>query len=425
MSKDPPWPEQAHTDVEATQGGVAAGRDIHGNVFTGPVYLATSRPSASHRPNQAPLPASSTVNRPDAVTPLRNFLIEDSDGQHLQRPVAIVGLGGAGKSTVASLLVAEPDVLSRYPEGTLWASLGSAPGERILDFQRAWASALGYGQFAFTTPDAAAVELRSALGGRRVLLVVDDVWASDDLAAFSVGGPGSRLLITTRDYRLAEQIGACIFEIPLMPTELAVELLEHRLGRPITQRERPTAERLIARLGYLPLALDLAAGQVGGGVSWDELLADLTTDIARLETLEDAFNDDTGDDQARSRGLLASLRRSVARLPTEGQSAFAWLGILQLDAVITPGIASTVWAVPVRDAARTLRSLWARGLLLAAEGSGVPEERAFKLHSLTSDFARYLLAKHSPDSRSEDLARKDPALAAWHREASWSATIAN
>jgi hypothetical protein len=343
-------------------------------------------------------------------------LIEDSDGQQLQRPVAIVGLGGAGKSTVASLLVAEPDVLSRYPEGTLWASLGPAPAERILDFQRAWASALGYGQFAFTTPDAAAVELRSAVAGRRVLLVVDDVWASDDLAAFSVGGPGSRLLITTRDYRLAEQIGARIFEIPLMPADLAVELLEHRLGRPITQGERPMAERLIARLGYLPLALDLAAGQVGEGVGWDELLADLTTDIARLETLEDAFNDDTGDDQARSRGLLASLRRSVARLPAEGQSAFAWLGILQPDAVITPGIASTVWAVPVRDAARTLRSLWARGLLLGAEGSGGPEERAFKLHSLTGDFARYVLAERNPDSSSDDLVRKDTTLAACHRE---------
>ncbi|MEE9587266.1 MAG: NB-ARC domain-containing protein, partial [Hyphomicrobiaceae bacterium] len=48
------------------------------------------------------------------------------------------------------------------------------------------------------TYDAAAAKLGEALGDRRVLLVIDDVWSERDLRRFLHGGAKTTRLITTR-----------------------------------------------------------------------------------------------------------------------------------------------------------------------------------------------------------------------------------
>jgi hypothetical protein len=49
-----------------------------------------------------------------------------------------------------------------------------------------------------TDPVAAGAELGRLVGGRRVLLVVDDVWSAAQVEPFLIGGPGAVRLFTTR-----------------------------------------------------------------------------------------------------------------------------------------------------------------------------------------------------------------------------------
>lgn len=63
-------------------------------------------------------------------------------------------------------------------------------------------------------------------------------------------------------------------------------LLSQRLGRKLEGEELDQAKQLAQEVGYLPLALDLAAARVARGRSWTELIRALSAEIARLEELE-------------------------------------------------------------------------------------------------------------------------------------------
>ena len=71
-----------------------------------------------------------------------------------------------------------------------------------------------------------------------------------------------------------------------MSEKQSLMLLANRLGRKLEKEEKESAIKLAAQVGYLPLALDLAAARVARGKSWTELLQALSTEIAQLEVLE-------------------------------------------------------------------------------------------------------------------------------------------
>ena len=231
---------------------------------------------------------------------------------------AIHGLGGIGKSTLAAALCYSPDVQARFPDGILWATLGQQPEQ--LPLLSAWIQALGDYQFRPTTVEAASTHLRTLLHDKAALLVVDDVWNPDHGRSFLVGGPRCRVLITTRRADVADEVGADLHELDVMTPEQSLGLLAARLGRALDDAERPDALRLAKAVGYLPLALELAAVRVRAGVTWADLYLALEAEVARLEALEGP--------RGRRRGqtrLEASLNLSLDALRRDDEVAVALL----------------------------------------------------------------------------------------------------
>lgn len=114
---------------------------------------------------------------------------------------ALRGAGGFGKTTLAQALAFDDQVRTAFPEGVLWTTMGDNLGdaERLLRVQgliKWWDPREGAG---FPTLEAASSRLRELLAGRRVLIVVDDMWQSADVRPFL--GAGSAVLVTTRDGR--------------------------------------------------------------------------------------------------------------------------------------------------------------------------------------------------------------------------------
>ncbi|MGI2908823.1 NB-ARC domain-containing protein, partial [Tolypothrix sp. VBCCA 56010] len=353
---------------------------------------------------QAPPLPTYFVERPEYSDDLKTRLLNGSSSDSRTLVItAIHGLGSVGKSTLAAALAHEVEVQSRFCDGILWATLGQKPD--VLSLLSGWVQALGDYSFKPTSEEATSSHLRTLLYEKDVLLVVDDAWNTKDAQAFNVGGVRCQVLVTTREGSIAHVLGARLYNLDVMKPAQAMELLKNRLGRDIIGVERQSAENLAEAVGYLPLALELAAVQVASGTSsWTVFLQDIQKEIARLKSFNLAGARDATDEASLKRlSLTASLNLSIKVLPQEERENFTWLGVLPEDVSITPQMAATLWDMDdERDAFDTLEYFKDKALLLP--GVAVNKTPTYRLHDLFHDLACNLLTAPSVPKRPEDLA---------------------
>ena len=342
------------------------------------VYIGTRRlPSGA--PFQAPAVPRYFVPRPEVSQALMDCLMADAPSGALVVS-AVHGLGGIGKTTLVAALTHTPDVQARFPDGVLWATLGQQPD--VLSLLAGWIQALGDYDFRPTVVESASAHLRTLLHDKACLLVVDDAWQADHARPFLVGGPRCRLVVTTRNAALARKVGARLYDLDVMTEAQALALFQARLGPLDGDREQAAA--LACELGYLPLALELAAAQVEAGLSWTELLDAFRQALADLAAL------DLDEATYRNESLRLSFHLSLEQLSSDDQDAFAWLGVLPEDARLNPAMAATLWDQPEADARRRLRRLRDRALL-----KPVGDVR-YTLHDLLHDEAKLRLTGWMP-----------------------------
>jgi hypothetical protein len=311
---------------------------------------------------------------------------------------AIYGLGGIGKSVLASKMTHDPDIQKHFSDGILWATLGQSPD--ILPLLSGWIQALGDRDYKPTAVESASNHLRTLLYDKRTLLVVDDVWNSDHLEPFRVGGERSCVLVTTREARISE---ARRYDLDVMEPEQALALMSQKLSTPLSETAYQQAREFAARVGYLPLALELAASQIEEGVTWQELLEDFKSEVARLETLDIYDQSEKPEDEKRRKySVLACFNLSLKQLSTQQLRQFAWLGIVPEDANLTQEMAETLWQVTARQAGSILRTFRAKSLVL--QGVSQADERpSYRMHDLMHDLAQRLLMSPPQPVRIEDM----------------------
>jgi NB-ARC domain len=225
------------------------------------------------------------VSRSEGWTTIRDALRADLD-----RPVVISGavarvglhgMGGIGKSVLASALAHDRKVREAFPDGIVWIGLGALPDlrARMQDAHRA----LG-GDGAVATEHEGKEKLKDLLRDKAVLLVIDDVWRRGDADAFDVLGARCRALITTRDAGLLTSLGGVHHVLDLLTEGESLRLLAVASG--IEREALPGAAlEVLGECGGLPLAVALAGGMVRAGTPWTDLLEALRGH--ELEFLED------------------------------------------------------------------------------------------------------------------------------------------
>jgi hypothetical protein len=336
-------------------------------------------------PFQAPAVPCYFVPRPEVSNDVKAHLLAgEAEAPGALVVSAIHGLGGIGKTTLVAALAHDSELLVRFSDGILWATLGQK-GD-MLSLLVGWIHALGDYDFPPTVAENASAHLRTLLHDKACLLVVDDAWQADHLRPFLVGGERCRVLVTTRDATLARKVGARLYDLDVMTDIQALALFEARLGQIDGHREE--AMTLARELGYLPLALELAATQVEAGVSWLEMLdifRQAFADLAALDLDEAAY---------RNESLRLSFSLSLDGLPPDGRGgllpndleAFNWLGILPEDVRLNPPMASILWDQPRMDAAKRLRHFRDKALLKQVG------DASYRLHDLLHDEAKLRLA---------------------------------
>ncbi len=198
--------------------------------------------------------ANRLLGRDDLLAQVRDRLVK---GDSLAL-TALNGLPGIGKTALAVALATNWQVQNRFSDGILWAGLGPHP--KVLDLLARWGKLLGVTPSEVenvNSPEAWGRALRATIGKRRLLLIIDDAWSTEEALAFQVGGTNCVHLLTTRlpqvAFNFAHQ-GAIV--VPELEEADGLALLARFIPQHV-QQYPDDARALIRAVGGLPLALTL------------------------------------------------------------------------------------------------------------------------------------------------------------------------
>ncbi len=314
-------------------------------------------------------------------------------------PFGLHGQGGIGKTVLAAELTRDPGTLDHFPDGVFWLSLGQRPD--VLGAQRQLAGWLG-GDPEFIRSEFQGTKVLSGLAtGKQCLVVLDDVWSVEVARALTVTGPSGRLLLTTRDRSLLEELGAATISLDVLRPAAARELLGQLTG--LSARDLPAqAEQVLDATGRVALAVALVGAAIGrrpGG--W-------VTVTARLVEDGDVF---AGHPYA---DIFKALEVSTAGLGEDELLRYQALACFPEDTFIPDATIGRLWGLNDTKLRAQLER-FAELKLVRLEKEGVAfhdvERDYLLLHALATAAAHErLLASHRPDGPWHLLDPDDPYL---------------
>jgi WD40 repeat protein len=276
--------------------------------------------------------------------------------------VALTGIGGAGKSTLAAQACCDSRVQRRFRDGVTWleASSGTDPLSLLADLGRRLGlpgTAVG-----FTSLTEGRDRLAAALRDKHVLIAVDNVWDTSPLDALTGLAPTCTVLFTTRVPGLAVTFGARQVQVDVLTPGQAVALLLKWTGGEAAAVSAD-ARRLCARVGDLALGVAMVGAMVAQGRTVSGVLALVEEDLARVHAdMEPAYP---------YRTLFAAIEASISSLPPEEARRYEQLAVFGRTGSFTRDAARVLWREEVSEArASDLLAEFAGRSLLTAAGDG-------------------------------------------------------
>lgn len=319
-----------------------------------------------------------------APTRLRHFIgrsqdIAILDQQRQTNPtlLTIVGMGGVGKSTLATELAYRWQ--EHFPDGVLWARVDTADTLSILH--------LFLNSFDQPKQDAPAqilsTTLRQLLLNKQALIILDNVETTAQLRPFLPASPSKSLVVaTTRTHNLkiTREVGERYY---LQPFGASAGDSEKLLAKMLAEEVKPAFTALAQAVGHLPLALSILAGQMmfGGSDSAEAILQNLQNTTAKLDTLND-----------EDISIRATIDLSYQALPPIQQTQFAALSVFSGEKFTTEAVAY-ILNTPRYQTNILLTTLQARSLIKLTS----PD--TFTIHPLIHAFAREKLTDQTIWSR--------------------------
>ncbi|MCI0690629.1 tetratricopeptide repeat protein [candidate division KSB1 bacterium] len=340
-------------------------------------------------PRMAPPAPRVFIGREGVLRELIAALKLGEDGAGPIALIALKGMGGIGKTTLAAALANHPEVETALPEGTLWAGLGPEP--EVMSLLAEWGTQLGEDFAQFDSPEKRSRRLSTLLHDKKVLLVVDDVWQAEAASYFRVGGPRCRTLITTRDNEIARKLaGHEAIRVETLTNAASLNLLRE-LAPEAVEADEKAANELATVLDGLPLAITLAgqmlAAEWEAGLGVAGALSELKDREARLKLAGAEKRPGLATTEPSLRAILAM---SYDRLPDEAtKRAFRLLGVFSgKPLTFSIDAAAAMWEMELRPAQKTMVALVGRALVEPVDGG------RYTLHTTLADFAESLLEEH-------------------------------
>ncbi|MFF2325293.1 tetratricopeptide repeat protein [Streptomyces sp. NPDC058103] len=340
-----------------------------------------------HILNRAPL--SELLSRPEPAAGAPNSLPRQGEMVGREREMSalqtpptdgavialqtISGMAGVGKTHLA--LAAAHRFAGQYPDGQIHLDLGAHSRDRRPQPPE---SALGALLRAFGVPAASLpsdlgelVSLwRTLLSTRRAVIVLDDAADSEQVRPLLPGSSSSLVIITSRR-RLTGLPGVRSLFLDVLPTQDASRLFRQLAGEDRTPDPADVTE-IVHLCGYLPLAVEIAAGRLVSRPSWttSHLIKRLSREHGRLSEIRDGY-----------REIAGVFEMSFATLPPDQRTAFRKLS-LHLGQDFDLYAAAALTALQLGSVERILEAL------LDAHLIQEPSPDRYRFHDLIGEYAR-------------------------------------
>lgn len=354
-------------------------------------------PVGADRPTQLPADCLPFAGRQQALSQCLELLPLEGESRPPTMTAAICGMAGVGKTTLAvhwGHMVAD-----HFPDGQIYVDLqGHHPSQAPLEPGAAIVEvldALGV-ENNRSHPSAAALgsAYRSALAGRRLLLVLDDAEDCEQVRPLLPATPGCLAIVTSRRRLegLAVTDNARLVTLDPMTRQEGLELLDRRLGTDRTRAEHAAAEEIVELCGGLPLALAVASTRALMQPQFP--LASLA---AKLQDTADSL-DVLSNRDART-NTRNTFHRSYEALGSSAARLFRLLGLHPSRDLTLPAAASLA-GTDLRRARQDVTELMDHHLLVELVTG------RYTCHELLRTYATELSSLlDSPSVRSEALAR--------------------
>jgi WD40 repeat protein len=289
----------------------------------------------------APEPPADFVARPAEFGALKQQLL-DAKGDAVAITAALRGAGGYGKTTLAKKLAHDEDIQDAYFDGILWVELGEKPGN-LLSIMSDLVEILSGERPGLENVTSAAAKLGEALGDRRILLVIDDVWRAQDLRPLLHGGRSTTRLITTRnDHVLPDE--ALRQQVDAMRQSESLELLA--AGLPNEQAAILSKElgALTKRLGEWAQLLKIVNGFLRDRVMKNrQPLAQAIKGVNQRLTEKGLRAFDAKNEADRTKTIAYTIEVSLDLLDPESRTRFGELGVFPEGVDVPIGIIARFW----------------------------------------------------------------------------------
>ena len=343
-----------------------------------------------HLPQQLPADVHAFSGRRTELAVLDHLLRSSRESARPGPVVISVVSGTAGVGKTALAVHWAHRVADQFPDGQLYVNLRGYDPEESVDAAEAlggFLHALGVAPTAVpATLEERGARYRSALAGRRVLVVLDNTGDAEQVRPLLPGSATCFVLVTSRD-SLAGLIalhGARRVDLDLLPVEDALALLDRLVGHRV-RTEPHAAALLAAQCARLPLALRVAAELAASRPddSLDDLVDELRDSQRRLDVLGSAAGDPRADVQA-------VFSWSYSHLPADASLAFRFLG-LHAGPDFDAYSAAALLDAAVPEVQRLLAAL-TRAHLIQPVGTG-----RHSMHDLLRAYAKSLMLEHDTE----------------------------
>ncbi|CAM9102671.1 unnamed protein product, partial [Sphacelaria rigidula] len=299
-------------------------------------------------------------------------------------PYALFGMGGAGKTTLASSVVRNPDVRKHFQGGIFWLTVGRGGESQLLALLEGLAAKVivsPTGLRDFNSEEEVVRSLTAAISEDKLprLVVVDDVWQQDIVDILRL--TGLRLLVTTRVRAVVAMDGGCT-EVGSVSLVEARQLLKSKSGAvALPERE---ADKVAEECGRLALALAIAGSlpcvtkSPDSALSWHELHREIKEKKTTRLGLQ--MSRDIADDKSKT-SLFPVLSVSLEELGREEQDMFLSLVVLARGVGASTAMLAALWEKDEEGAKQEAEFLARSALLHEVEGF-------FYVHDLLLDFIK-------------------------------------